>query len=62
MKMDEIAGLLVDRAVELMEDSGYPLIPFEQDHLYDAFLVALDYIRDNLVEDEMLTGEDHDSI
>jgi len=57
MKMDEIAGLLVDRAMELFEDKGVVMIPFEQDHLYDAFLAALEYLNDSL-DDEMLTNED----
>lgn len=59
MDMTEIAGLLVDRAIELLEDKGISLIPFEEDHLYDGFLATLDYLHQGL-EDETLTGEDPD--
>jgi len=59
MDMSEIAGLLVDRAIELLEDRGIALIPFEEDHLFDAFETALDYLHQGL-EDEMLTNEDGD--
>lgn len=57
MKLDEMTGLLVDRAMELFEEQGVSLIPFEQDHLYDAFEIALEQVRDGL-GDLTLTNED----